>query len=147
MILRMENQGTGWGTWPTVTWDKVHTHLTVLISKPVTSVFPFFLFSNIHSLFIFLLFTLLTEFFLYLIWVESYCYNYKFRVPYLFIYCLFMTKFEGRRLLGRCTEWAGIRLKLLAKICVQVSNIHLAQDGNVGHVWTCWRRFFSINCG
>lgn len=112
MILSMENQSTGRETLPTVTWDKVHTRLTMLISKSVTSVFPFFLFFNIHSLFIFLLFSFLTEFFLYLIWVTSYCYNYKFRVPYLFIYCLFMTKFEGRRLLGRGTEWAGIRLKM-----------------------------------
>jgi hypothetical protein len=146
MILSMENQSTGRETWPTVTWDKVHTRLTMLISKPVTSMVPFILFFNIHSLFIFLLFSLLTGFFLYLIWVASCCYNYKFRVLYLFIYCFFMTKFEGWRLPGRCTEWAGIRLKWLAKICVEVSSIHLAQDGNVRHVWTAWRYFVSINC-
>jgi len=53
---------------------------------------------------------------------------------YVFIYLFIMTKYEGRRLLGRCTEWAGIRLRGLAKICVEVSSIHLAQDVNVGHV-------------
>ena len=114
---------------------ELHTHLTILISKPVASMVPFFFPFIIHCLFIFTLFSLLSEFLsLLYLGCASYCYSYKFRVSCVFIQCLFLTKFEGSRLLGKCTEWTGIRLNRLAKICVEVNNIHLAQERNVGHV-------------
>jgi hypothetical protein len=85
----MENQSTGreiWPTWPTVTWDKssyAFNHADIKASDKRGSILSFLQ----YPLFIyFLLFFLFTEFFLRLIWVASYCCNYNFRVPYLFIY-------------------------------------------------------------